>query len=60
MSVSQNAHEIADALKAPVSPTIIVRCVLPRYNVDADKRSRSFVASGTLLQSCPTPLPKPY
>lgn len=26
-SVSQNAHEIADALRAPVSPTLIVCCL---------------------------------
>lgn len=34
-STSQNVHEIADALKAPVSPMLIVRLlypnVLPRY-----------------------------
>ncbi|KAK7747959.1 hypothetical protein SLS53_001211 [Cytospora paraplurivora] len=27
-SVSQNAHEIADALRAPVSPTLIILCIL--------------------------------
>ncbi|KAF3358372.1 hypothetical protein VdG1_05448 [Verticillium dahliae VDG1] len=27
-SVSQNAHEIADALRAPVSPTLVILCLL--------------------------------
>ncbi|KUI59926.1 hypothetical protein VP1G_07134 [Cytospora mali] len=27
-SVSQNAHEIADALRAPVSPTLIILCIM--------------------------------
>ena len=46
-SVSQNAHEIADALKAPLSPKLIVRCDgVPEPGGDANKRRRS-VASGT-------------
>lgn len=32
-SVSQNAHEIADALKAPVSPRLIVRMSCPSVKV---------------------------
>jgi solute carrier family 35, member E1 len=31
-SVSQNVHEISDALKAPVSPKLIVRNPSTRYN----------------------------
>lgn len=32
-SVSQNAHEIADALKAPVSPKLIVGAAAPRWTL---------------------------
>jgi solute carrier family 35 protein E1 len=46
-SVSQNAHEIADALKAPLSPKLIVCCKeLSQSPDDADERRRSAV-SGT-------------
>lgn len=43
-SVSQNAHEIADALKAPVSPRLIVRLANADTNWRiADRRRRSVV-----------------
>jgi solute carrier family 35 protein E1 len=45
-SVSQNAHEIADALKAPISPTLIV-CA---HNISGRKTTdwfRCFVEYGT-------------
>ena len=45
-SVSANAHEIADALKAPISIKLIVRYSLLGKDYDSD-RSRSSVLSGT-------------
>jgi solute carrier family 35 protein E1 len=46
-SVSQNAHEIADALKAPLSPRLIVgRTQLATGALSAD-RGRCCVLSGT-------------
>lgn len=46
-SVSQNAHEIAEALKAPLSPKLIVCCIgMPASAGDANQRRRS-AASGT-------------
>lgn len=48
-SVSQNAHEIADALKAPISGRLIVRRKIIRKTpqLRADLYSSSFVPSGT-------------
>ena len=61
-SVSQNAHEIADALKAPVSGRLIVRST-------CSSNTRPFpcllfgksssVPSGTRPQSCPILRPRP-
>lgn len=46
-SVSQNAHEIADALKAPLSPKLVVRQDNGwEYDVDAN-RHRCSAVSGT-------------
>ena len=45
-SVSQNAHEIADALKAPLSPKLIVSGIAPLRDVEVNV-DRCSVASGT-------------
>lgn len=46
-SVSQNAHEIADALKAPLSPTLIVGDALSGRQLQSADASRCCVVSGT-------------
>lgn len=61
-SVTQNAHEIAEALKAPVSAQLVVRIRKgPRMREEwqTDGHLRSSVASGTRLRSSPTPPPRP-
>jgi len=59
-SVSQNAHEIADALKAPVSGRLIVRCSLNTNGFPCLLFGpSSCVPSGTRPRSCPIPLPRP-
>jgi hypothetical protein len=59
-SVTQNAHEIADALKAPVSGRLIVRC---SSNTIAFPcllfGPSSSVPSGIRPRSCPTLRPRP-
>lgn len=59
-SVSQNAHEIAEALKAPVSPKLVV-CIQRHATLQwmANWPGRSFVESGTLLRFFPTRRPRP-
>ncbi|KAF2271701.1 TPT-domain-containing protein [Westerdykella ornata] len=49
-SVSQNAHEIADALKAPLSPTLIVLCGVWYM---------TSISSNTSSKAILTALPKP-
>jgi solute carrier family 35 protein E1 len=46
-SVSQNVHEIADALKAPLSPTLIVGLTVQRETIRSANMSRCSVVSGT-------------
>lgn len=72
-SVSQNAHEIADALKAPVSWRLLVRPSLPPYPPHTippipprrhDDRLTDFPGRlsaeyGTAPASAPTPPPRP-
>lgn len=59
-SVSVNAHEIADALKAPVSVKLIVCTVLEQHQrtgSTADTARRFYVSYGTCLQPSQTPRP---
>lgn len=46
-SVSQNAHELADALKAPLSPKLIVRSINFTAVNGNTNECRRFVVSGT-------------
>lgn len=61
-SVSQNAHEIADALKAPVSGRIIVRrkntCTASSREPELMNCSSSFAVCGTPPPSSPIPPPR--
>jgi solute carrier family 35, member E1 len=62
MSMSENAHEIADSLKAPVSPRLVV-CPYPNgtrtaYS-SADFCVRSSAYCGSVLPSSPTRRPRP-
>jgi solute carrier family 35 protein E1 len=58
-SVSANVHEIGDALKAPVSPMLIVCNSFRSPNANADVCCRPFVLYGTLQVLSQTPPPKP-
>lgn len=46
-SVSQNAHELADALKAPLSPKLIVGLCMSMGDLEASNNSRLSVVYGT-------------
>lgn len=60
-SISQNAHEIADALKAPISAKLIVRCLRKTdITILYADGPRSFAAYGTPPPSCRTRPRKPF
>lgn len=56
-SVSQNAHEIADALRAPISPKLIVRFAFPSIADTRAEMSDTDVTRNRSCVSCGTPPP---
>lgn len=59
-SISENAHEIAESLKAPVSLRLVVRIVHTPNIPAADILLSFYVGSGTALQSSRTHPRKPF